>query len=106
EGMSLGIRRGDEADWPQYDLTMIAPEEIYPICSTAYIDCFGTPDTVESLLAHRLIHFSNPNKTACTWLEWLKAGGVKVVSPLSGLTINDYVSVIQSVVEGQGIALG
>jgi DNA-binding transcriptional LysR family regulator len=41
-----------------------------------------------------------------TWPEWLASAGLEGTRAPQGLRINDYVSVIQSVMEGQGIALG
>lgn len=106
EGLPLGIRGGDASDWPEYYLLPMAPEEIYPVCSPSYLDTFGAPGSVEELARHRLIHLDEPHRPAVTWPEWLASAGVDRVPVLQGLRINDYVSVIQSVMEGQGIALG
>ena len=106
EGLPLGIRGGDASDWPEYCLLPMAPEEIYPVCSPSYLDTFGAPGSVEELARHRLIHLDEPHRPAVTWPEWLASAGVDRVPVLQGLRINDYVSVIQSVMEGQGIALG
>lgn len=106
EGLPLGIRGGDAGDWPGYCLLPMAPEEIYPVCSPFYVTTFGVPKTVEDLLAHRLIHLDEPHRPAVTWPEWLASAGVDGDRAPQGLRINDYVSVIQSVMEGQGIALG
>ena len=106
EGIPLGICGGDDDDWPEYGLLPMAPEEIYPLCSPSYIARFGTPQTVEDLCSHRLIHLDEPHRPALTWPEWLAAAGVDGALAPQGLRINDYVSVIQSVLEGQGIALG
>lgn len=106
EGLPLGIRGGDADDLPGYHLLPIAPEEIYPVCSPSYLEAFGAPASVEDLTGHRLIHLDEPHRPAVTWPEWLASAGVVGVRVPQGLRINDYVSVIQSVMEGQGIALG
>lgn len=106
EGLPLGIRGGRAQDWPQYCLLPMAPEEIYPVCSPAYLKSSGVPASASDLVGHRLIHLDEPHRPAVTWPEWLASAGVNGAPTPKGLRINDYVSVIQSVMEGQGIALG
>lgn len=106
EGFPLGIRGGDADDWPQYDLLALAPEEIQAVCGVPYRDRHGVPDTVEGLLSHRLLHLEEPHRPAATWAEWLESAGIDGRRAPEGLRINDYVPLIQLVIEGQGIALG
>lgn len=106
EGIPLGIRGGDARDWPDYVLLPIAAEEIYPVCSPAYLHAHARPMTAADLLGHRLIHLDEPHRPATTWPEWLESAGVTGSLVPQGLRINDYVSVIQSVMQGDGIALG
>lgn len=106
ERIPLGIRGGTAQDWPHYDLRPLAPEEIWPVCSAGYVARFGRPETVADLLSHRLIHLEEPFRPATTWAEWFSSAGIDGRRTPKGLTINDYVLVIQSVFEGQGIALG
>lgn len=106
EGIPLGIRGGDPADWPGYACAVIAPEEIYPVCGINYAARFGAPETVEALRAHRLIHLEEAYRPAATWNDWFGSAGLTQRLPPGGLRINDYVSVIQAAIEGQGIALG
>jgi len=104
--MPLGIRGGHPQEWPQYDSASLADEEIYPVCGAGYLAQHAEPETVEDLLGHRLIHLEEPFRTATTWAEWFASVGVSHQRVPRGLQINDYVLVIQSVIEGQGIALG
>ena len=106
EGIPLGIRGGQAADWPHYECAVLAPEEIYPVCGSSYVARFGRPATVEDLLSHRLIHHEEPLRATVTWSEWFASAGVSGGNAPKGLQINDYGAVIQSVIEGQGIALG
>jgi DNA-binding transcriptional LysR family regulator len=106
EGLSLGIRGGDADDWPEYALLPMAAEEIHAVCSPSYLKAFGVPLSPGELIGHRLIHLDEPYRPAVTWPEWLASAGVTGARAPQGLRINDYVSVIQSVMEGQGIALG
>jgi DNA-binding transcriptional LysR family regulator len=106
EQIPLGIRGGRPEEWPQYECEVLAPEEIYPVCGTNYVSRFGRPASAEDLLSHRLIHLEEPFRPAVTWSEWFASAGTGGQTTPKGLQINDYVLVIQSVIEGQGIALG
>jgi len=106
EGMPLGIRGGSPGDWPHYECEVLAPEEIYPVCGPGYVARFGRPRALEELAAHRLIHLDEPFRPAVSWQDWFSAVGRPDIVAPKGLRINDYVLVVQSVIEGQGIALG
>lgn len=102
----LGIRSGEPQDWSGYASQGLADEEIYPVCGAGYLARNALPRCAEDLLAHPLIHLEEPFRTAATWAEWFAAQGIPRQRVPRGLQINDYVLVIQAVIEGQGIALG
>ncbi|MDQ2066569.1 LysR substrate-binding domain-containing protein [Xinfangfangia sp. CPCC 101601] len=106
EGIALGIRGGVPQDWPQYDAEALAPEEIYPVCAESYLNRNPLPHTPEELTTHTLIHLDEPFRSATTWAQWFTALGVPSRHLPRGLQINDYVLVLQSVLAGQGVALG
>lgn len=106
ENIPLSIRRGDASEWPGYDLEPIGVEEVYPVCSPRYCERFGMPRDIADLLLHRLIHLEDLHRSAVTWPEWFESAGIDGGLTPNGLLINDYVSVIQSVMQGEGIALG
>jgi DNA-binding transcriptional LysR family regulator len=106
EGIPLAIRGGRPEDWPQYEAQPLATEEVYAVCGASYRDRYGVPRTVEELLSHTLIHLEEPYRPAISWSEWLESAGVDGRKTPKGLQINDYVLVVQSVLAGQGIALG
>lgn len=106
EGVPLGIRGGAAADWPDYDLLPIAKEEIYAVAGPAYIGRSGLPATPAEMTYHRLIHLEEPFRPAANWNEWFQSAGINGSVANRGLLINDYVLVIQAVMEGQGIGLG
>jgi DNA-binding transcriptional LysR family regulator len=64
------------------------------------------PEEVRALTSHSLIHLEEPWRVAATWEEWFASAGIALPSKNRGLLINDYVSVIQASLNGQGIALG
>jgi len=105
ESIELGVRGGRPEDWPDYDSALIAPEVIEAVASAAYLDRHGVPESVAHLTQHRLIHLEEPFRRACDWKQWFLSAGVNGITANRGLAINDYVLVIQAVMEGQGVAL-
>ena len=106
ESIELGVRGGRPEDWPDYDSALIAPEVIEAVASAAYIKKHGMPESVAHLTQHRLIHLEEPFRPACDWQQWFLSAGVNGQTANRGLAINDYVLVIQAMMEGQGVALG
>ena len=105
EPIELGVRGGRPEDWPDYESALIAPEVIEAVASAAYLQKHGVPESVAHLTQHRLIHLEEPFRNACDWQQWFLSAGVNGTTANRGLAINDYVLVIQAVMEGQGVAL-
>lgn len=106
EGISLGVRGGKPSDWPEYDCAELAREQIFPVASAAYAHVTGTGIEPAELVNHKLIHLEEPHRAAADWATWFKSYDAGLAVANRGLAINDYVLVIQAVLEGQGIALG
>ncbi len=106
EGIPLAIRGGVPADWPQYQAEPLAQEEIYPVCGAGYLAGRDRPLGPSDILDHQLIHLEEPFRSAATWRDWFASAGIEGRRVPKGLQINDYVLVVQSVIAGQGIALG
>lgn len=104
EGIDLGIRRGD-GQWPDCGAALLAPEEIYPVCSPSY-----RPKqrglSPAALAGLDLIHLEEPFRERPTWTDWLRAQGHDWHDAGAGLRLNDYALVLQAAVEGEGLALG
>ena len=105
ENIELGVRGGRPEDWPDYESALIAPEVIEAVASKAYLEQYGIPESVGHLTQHRLIHLEEPLRSACDWRQWFMSAGINGGTANRGLAINDYVLVIQAVMEGQGVAL-
>ena len=106
ENLPLGIRGGDPARWPRYESALFASENIIAVASPLYAQAYGRPASVQELALHNLIHLDEPHRIAATWDEWLMSAGASLPSKNRSLIINDYVSVIHAVLNGQGVALG
>lgn len=110
EGLSLSVRQGT-GQFPGCEAHYLFPEEVFPVCAPSYLQGKPPLTTAADLLRHRLIHLDEPFRPAVTWAEALRGWGIGAeqlgaARVHEGLRINDYVSVMQSVVAGQGIALG
>jgi DNA-binding transcriptional LysR family regulator len=106
EGIALGIRGGKPSDWPEYDCVELARERIFPVASAAYASISGTGIAPSELITHKLIHLEEPHRVAADWAQWFRSADADLKISNRGLAINDYVLVIQAVLEGQGIGLG
>jgi DNA-binding transcriptional LysR family regulator len=106
EGIPLAIRGGVPEQWPEYDAMLLAEEEIYAVAGLAYARERTLPRTVADLAGHRLIHLEERYREAASWTDWFASAGIDPCLGTRGLLINDYVLVVQAVMEGQGIALG
>ena len=106
EGIPLGIRCGRPEDWPEYHCRRLAVEEIFAVAGTVYAAEHGLPDSVAAMADHQLIDLEEPYRPAANWATWFASAGINSAVARRGLLINDYVLVIQAVLEGQGIALG
>lgn len=104
EDIDLGMRRGDGA-WPDYSAALLAPDEIYPVCSPAYRPKSRGLD-LASLVKLDLIHLEEPFRPRPSWADWLRAKGFAWHDAGAGLRLNDYALVLQAAMEGEGVALG
>lgn len=106
EGIPMAVRAGNPSEWPQYQAQPLAAEEIYPVCGASYLAGRERAAMPADLLDHQLIHLEEPYRSAATWRDWFASVGIEGRRVPKGLQINDYVLVLQSVIAGQGVALG
>jgi DNA-binding transcriptional LysR family regulator len=108
ENIALGIRRG-EGKLAGCESAFFAPEIIYPICSSRYLQDLSRRAqdlAVADLPRLKLIHLEEPFRYRPTWSEWFAAQGHRFLDSGEGLCLNDYALVVQAALEGQGVALG
>ncbi|MEM8646339.1 MAG: LysR substrate-binding domain-containing protein [Pseudomonadota bacterium] len=105
ESISLAVRLGD-GTWPGYQTAPLANEEIFAVCSPAYLEQRTRPQEPADLLSHSLIHLEEPFRPRATWADWFAQAGVSYRDEGEGLRLNDYALVIQAAIAGQGIAFG
>lgn len=106
ENIPLGIRGGRPEHWSRYHSAPFAREEIIAVASPAYVARRGMPETPAGLLDHSLVHLDEPHRRAPSWDDWLRSAGVAGRAPRHQLRSNEYVTVIQATLDGEGVALG
>lgn len=105
ESLSFAIRLGP-GNWPGYRSLRLGPEQIYPVCSPAYLSGKAVPHNDSDLMAHTLIHLDEPFRPRAGWREWFAAQGLEFADAGGGLRFNDYALVIQAAIAGEGVACG
>jgi LysR family glycine cleavage system transcriptional activator len=106
ESIALGIRYG-VGGYPGLDGTLLMREEVFPVCSPAFLSGDAPLATVHDLANTTLIHDTSMESRDDfpSWATWLRATGAPGVDARRGLRVNSSVLALQAAVEGQGVAL-
>ncbi|KUE80771.1 LysR family transcriptional regulator [Aeromonas schubertii] len=106
QGIDIGVRYG-LGHWPGLTATRLMDEEIYPVCSPQLLLDPHRLQQPADLLGETLIHDLSMDSHSGfpTWGSWLTQAGVKVESTIRGMKINNSAAVLQTAIEGHGIAL-
>lgn len=93
-------------DWPACRAQRLFQEEIYPVCSPAYLGDLPLP-TPKEISQMRLLHLRGPTTQRWfTWDDWFSAMKLKPASRVQDLTFNNYQLLLQAALQGQGVGLG
>lgn len=106
EGFPLGVRGGDPAQWPDCEAALLAREEIVAVAAPSFLRSRPAIGGPGDLPFDALIHLEEPYRPAASWEEWLASAGIAVRRLPGGFRANDYVTVVQAALDGEGIALG
>lgn len=88
--------------WPQLRSWDLFAERIYPIASPDYAAGLDSAANIEDAI---FIHLEERYTARFDWQSWWSRMGIPA-GTRRGATSNDYSLVIQSAIDGQGIALG
>lgn len=105
ENIDVGIRYG-LGQWNGVVASKLFGIELFPVCSPGFLASSPPIVTVEDLLETTLLHVDEPNSTDADWGVWLRTVGLRRGAPPGGLHFNNYPLLVQSAVNGQGVALG
>ncbi|WP_133012406.1 transcriptional regulator GcvA [Marinomonas flavescens] len=106
QGIDVGVRYG-RGDWPGLTSEKLMEEEVYPVCSPAFLQQHNGFNHPNDLLHETFIHdLSLDTFTGFpTWREWLHRAGVTQKPTAHSIQINNSAAVLQSTMDGRGIAL-
>lgn len=98
--VDVGLRWG-KGDWPDLEKVKLFSDELFPVCSEAYlkeIDALRGPADLQRavLLRHALQR----------WKPWFAEAGLDWPEPGGGPLFNDGALMLQAAIHGQGVALG
>lgn len=92
--------------WPGFQAWQFTEEEIFAVCSPAYLQKIPPVTGASDLLSHDLLILEERYESRFDWRSWFKRVGVETSRPIDGAASNDYSIVLQAAIAGQGIALG
>jgi len=104
--IDVGIRYG-LGNWEGLYAEKLMEEEVFPVCSPTLLQGTFDLNSPFTLLRETLIHdLSMDAYTGFpTWSEWLLKAGIKETATRPNLQINNSAAVLQSAIDGNGIAL-
>ena len=101
----LGIIFGN-GDWPRCRTTKLFDEEVYPICSPAYLTG-AYPLSPADIADMRLLHLHvDKRQRWFDWADWMIAHGLPADAGGQGATFSNFQLVMQAVLMGPGVAIG
>ncbi len=92
--------------WPGFKSERLFDEEIFPVCSPAYLQQLDSNLTPDSLVDQVLLELEDNHWDWINWRSWLSKNNVNLPAHHKGLHINSYPLIIEATKNGQGIALG
>jgi DNA-binding transcriptional LysR family regulator len=113
EEVDVAIVHGD-GSWPGYEAALLLDEEVFPVCSPAYLARHGAIARPDDLLGRVLIDLDDDHWNWINWRVWLTEQDIHPPRDASGtgpaglrrLVINSYPLIVQAARNGLGVALG
>ncbi|MEM9101553.1 MAG: transcriptional regulator GcvA [Pseudomonadota bacterium] len=104
--IDIGVRYG-LGKWQGLESKKLMEEEVYPVCSPRFLQEKQPINQPKDLLNKTLIHDLSLDAFTGfpTWDAWLKRAGVVNTSAAHNIQINNSAAVLQSAIDGTGIAL-
>jgi LysR family glycine cleavage system transcriptional activator len=97
-GVDCAIRYGS-GDWPDAQVTHLADETLFPVCTADYRDGTRLVQPADVRRARLLRHDRQP------WRPWLAAAGVDGPEPDGGALFSDTNLMLDAATAGEGVAL-
>ena len=106
ERVDLAITLGT-GEFPRHQRWHFVDEEIFPVCSPAFLARGNAIPDVQALTRTTLLHLEERYaRPRLGWTGWLARFGVAMDRNTKLFRFNDYSVVLQAAIEGQGVAMG
>ena len=102
ERFDLDIKYGND-NWPGFRCDRLTWENLMPLCSPGLLKGKNKLQTPADLCHHDLLHVLGYEEG---WAVWLKAAGVKNISPGQGLQFDNSLMAHKVAAAGAGVTLG
>lgn len=113
DAVDLSFVCGNERSNPGDELYYLFEENVYPVCSPAYLERHTSFDTAEALLDADLIHLDEVHWAAkaigwnpINWATWFNDQAVTPPEVTARLSSNNYQIIVNAAIQGQGVILG
>lgn len=103
--VDVAVRYGD-GKWADGTSILLFDEEVFPVCSAAFLTENGMPESVEALGAFPLIESDSTSEGWMGWEAWFRSVGHRPAKLDYALRCSLYTDAVQAARYGQGIALG
>ncbi|GEA50907.1 LysR family transcriptional regulator [Vibrio inusitatus NBRC 102082] len=106
QNIDIGVRYG-LGKWPGLDAERLMTEEVFPVCSPILLGGEKQLSKPKQILKHTLVHDLSvaSHKSFPTWEQWLDKASVSNTVAEHNLRINNSAAVLQSAIDGVGVAL-
>ena len=98
--------RWGNGKWSDGTSYLLFDEHVFPVCSPAWRDEYGVPESLEALANMTLIADDPTSEGWLTWAEWFRAMGAQPARLNYGMRTCLYTDAVQAARLGQGVALG
>lgn len=103
--VDLTIRYGNGL-WPDGRSILLFRDDVYPICSSDYLQAHGPIDDLDELVRHPLIMHQSFDPVWTGWEAWLSAFGAEMPRRGAQMVCSSFTDSIYAALAGQGISLG
>jgi LysR family glycine cleavage system transcriptional activator len=97
-GIDVAVRYG-AGSWPNAQVDRLVGEVLFPVCSPEYKTAFRVEQPADLARCTLLRHTWQP------WTPWLRACGLALKEPSTGLALSDSAMLLGVAAYGQGVAL-
>ncbi|NNE24886.1 MAG: LysR family transcriptional regulator [Rhizobiales bacterium] len=93
-------------DWPGYSSRRLFKEEVFPVCSPAYLAQTGPIANANELAQCDLLNLDDEQWDWMNWRVWFNSKGMDLPFERRSLEVNNYPLLIEAAKAGHGMALG